>query len=381
MINLLSTMIISHQELVLSHRALIFTENRIHFRCRANSWCEDTIYDNFPSAVNEVLHSGGGINFMDDNEPKPLSAYVWQLFFYVGRNLTKESDTIHGFTGILRFLSGRCKSGILEGMFTAAFDVCILCWNNFPRGISDVGRREGFPSWSWAGHRGMRDGYGRSCTDPESVNRWLQTQTYIIWYVRSPGTYKLEFVWDLDSQTKYGVPDASDIAYKPFSDDPYGRSSDFTEGLQTKPSIDNRQREVVVRAELDKRKYHFLHFFAYTVRVNGFRSPPKSSDWAMVHPLVGPGRRKIGAIKFDIQTKPVMKRDMHELILLSKMDKYEEFFNDAITFERPFYWVMLIEWMENQRILAERRGIGFLFQDCMGHILPPGKVWKEIVLA
>ncbi|KAH9482060.1 hypothetical protein JR316_0004155 [Psilocybe cubensis] len=373
----------THQELVLSHRALIFTENRIHFRCRANSWCEDTIYDQFPLAVNEVLHSGGGIEFMDDNENSPLSSYVKQLFLYVGRNLTKESDTIHGFTGILRFLSGRCKTGIIEGMFTAAFDVCILCWNNFPRGVNDVGRRAGFPSWSWAGHRGMRDGYGRKCTDPASVNQWLQKQTYIVWYVRSPETYALDLVWDLESQAKYGIPEASDITYRPTAEDPYGRCASEIQahGNQTKPRIGNSQRDLIIRAELDKRKYHFIHFFAYTVRAYGFGPPPQSSDWAMVHPLLDPQRRQIGSIKFDIQTKPEMKKNKHELVMLSKMDQYDDFFNDTITFERPFYWVMLIEWVGTKKVLAERRGIGLIFQDCMEYVLSPGKVWKEIVLA
>lgn len=119
--------IFSLQELVLSHRAIIFTENRIYFRCRTNCMSEDTIYDNFPSAINEVLHSGTGINFLANTEPRPLVAYVSQLFRYTDRKLAKQSDTIHAITGILRFLSVHARSGTIEGLFTSSIDICMLC--------------------------------------------------------------------------------------------------------------------------------------------------------------------------------------------------------------------------------------------------------------
>ncbi|PPQ72179.1 hypothetical protein CVT25_008821, partial [Psilocybe cyanescens] len=276
----------------------------------------------------------------------------------------------------------RTCSGILEGLFTSSFDVSLLSWDNFPRATKNPARREGFPSWSWAGWQGIKDGYGRFCTDPTSVNSWLQTKTYVVWYKRSPGTAEVELVWDIDSELKYGKAEEQHIAYRPNLNDPYGRQkAAFLEGLQTKPNTDDVHREEVIRSELDKRKYHFLHFFAYTVLVQEFGSPPKDSEWAMVYGLLGAGGKKCGGIKFDNPKLMENAKGPHELVLLSKMDRYDNFFNDSINHKRPYYWVMLIVWVGKDKVVAERRGIGFLYLDSMEHILPPLNVWKEIVLA
>ncbi|KDR79149.1 hypothetical protein GALMADRAFT_208615 [Galerina marginata CBS 339.88] len=98
---------------------------------------------------------------------------------------------------------------------------------------------------------------------------------------------------------------------------------------------------LVVREPQNESRYT-----ARSVFVKGFAAPDRATTWAMV-----------------------------------AMNRYDGFFRDEITLERPClnYWVMLISRQEKQ-IIAERRGEGFLFQDCMEHVLPPGKVWKEIVL-
>ncbi|KAH9476376.1 hypothetical protein JR316_0011951 [Psilocybe cubensis] len=373
------------QELVLSHRTLVFTKNRIYFRCRSNCMSEDTIYDNFPSAVNTVLHSGSGISFLADSEPSPLHAYTSQLFRYADRELSKLSDTIHAFTGILRFLSVQAKSGILEGLFTSSFDASVLFWDNFPLANHAPGRRDGFPSWSWAGWTRMRDGYSRFCTSPATANAWLRSDTYIVWYKRRYPNAELELIWDLDSQLKHGKPEDGDVGYRPTSEDPYGRDPGNwnVEGRQTKPDTSNGHCEGLIREEMKKREYSFLHFFAYTVLVCGFGTPPESSNWAKTHPILGKDGAECGGLTFDDLNARESADGPSELVILSKVDKYDDFFNDSVTHERPCYWVMLIERMLDGRedsVLAERRGIGFLFEDCMEHVLEPGKVWKEIVL-
>ncbi|PPQ93699.1 hypothetical protein CVT25_001740, partial [Psilocybe cyanescens] len=362
------------QELVLSHRAIIFTENRIYFRCRTNCMSEDTIYDNFPSAINEVLHSGTGINFLANTEPRPLVAYVSQLFRYTDRKLAKQSDTIHAITGILRFLSVHARSGTIEGLFTSSIDIYTT---------DEPGRREGFPSGSWAGWECIRDGYGGFCEDSEAANVWLQNQTYIVWYKRTPTSAELALVWDLDSELKYGKPDAQHIGYRANLTDPYGRrqTNPSLEGLQTKPNTSDIRREKIIRREMEKRQYHFLHFFAFTVLMQGFGNPSKSSDWEMMYPILGSEGQECGKIQFCNPKVMENSKGPHELILLSTMDKYDGFFNDSIALERPFYWVMLITSVGEEEVVTEKRGIGILFQDCMEHVLPPGKIWKEIVLA
>lgn len=43
-----------------------------------------------------------------------------------------------------------------------------------------------------------------------------------------------------------------------------------------------------------------------------------------------------------------------------------------------YYNVMLLEWEDN---IAERRGLGFIFQDAADNSIGPGPMWKEILLA
>ncbi|KAH9476435.1 hypothetical protein JR316_0012010 [Psilocybe cubensis] len=372
------------QELVLSHRTLVFTEDRVFFRCRSNCWTEDTLYDCFPTAINKVLSSGGEIMFAEDNDKHPLASCIFHLFRYAPRKLTKITDTIHGFTGILQYVSRQAKSGILEGLFTSSFDISILSWDNFPRATTRPVRQEDFPSWSWAGWNGIKDGYARFCYDANSTNTWLKTKTYIIWYKRSPGTASLELVWDLSNEETHGAPDEHTIAYRPTPSDPYGRiRPSFLDGLQTQPTLDDPRREEIIKSELTKRKYHFLHFFAFTVVVEALKKPPAGSEleMAMVYSLRGQRGKQCGGVKLDNPRSMQTVKGPHELILLSSMDKYDGYFNDTIKHKRPYYWAMLIAWVGEDKVIAERRGIGFIYNDCMDVILPPGRVWKEIVLA
>ncbi|KAH9477250.1 hypothetical protein JR316_0011169 [Psilocybe cubensis] len=278
------------------------------------------------------------------------------------------------------------KSGILEGLLTSSFDISILCWDNFPHTIKRPVRQENFPSWSWAGLKGIKDGYARSSgRDPDSTNSWLKTKTYIVWFKRCPNSANLELIWDLASQEAHGVPGEHTIAYRPTPNDPYGCiKPSFLDGLQTQPTLDDPRREEIIKSELDKRNYHLLHFFAFTVMVETLKKLRAGSqqELTMVYSLKGYRGKECGGVKLDNPRMMQKVKGPHELILLSSMDKYEGYFNDKIKHKRPFFWAMLISWIGDDKVVAERRGIGFIYNDCLDDvILPPGRVWKEIVLA
>ncbi|KAF9484848.1 hypothetical protein BDN70DRAFT_58032 [Pholiota conissans] len=376
------------QELLLSHRALVFTEHRIYFRCRANCWSEDTIYDNFPTAINDNLHSGTGISVLDDDETKPLQACYSQLFRYTSRELTKESDRIHGFTGILRFLSARAKSGVLEGLFTSSFDISLLFWTDWRTETDTTERQEGFPSWSWAGWSGISSGYGRACNSAEDTNTWLQKMTYIVWYKHSPKSPKLDLVWDLQAQVEHGKPGEHHIGYRSTLDNPYGRTTSLKH-LKTRPDDDDidSHRAGIIHNEMEKCKYSFLQFFAHVISVPRFGYRGTNP---ILKKILGPSGIICGWIQFHDPTLMHDVQGPHELVLLSEMgpsevanlanmDKYDQFFNRSVSFDRPFYWVMLIVWVGEEKVVAERRGVGFIYKDRMRHL--PEKVWTEIVLA
>ncbi|KAH9481187.1 hypothetical protein JR316_0005707 [Psilocybe cubensis] len=390
---------------------------QVYFRCRTNCWSEDTIYDAFPSATNEILHSGSMVNFAENDVSKVYDTYTALLSRYADRHLSVETDTINAFTGILRFLSARAQSGLLEGLLTAAFDICIIFWDPWPTITNTPVRRRLFPSWSWAGWPGMRDGLGSKLSDPQAANAWLHEQTYIVWYKRGPRDSEPSLVWSVEMSEGYRRGrgyEACEIGYRASAGDPYGRqqhqrrafapqrsrADSEEEGgdttYQTVPTqpADDARREAIISRELHKRSYHLLQFFAYTVRVHAFGEPPQSDPYTKLHPLLsgvtghgtgndGMHQQEIGRMKFDNHLKPEMGMSTHELVVLAKADVYDMVFNDTARIERPFYWVMLIKWVEEEeeKVVAERCGIGMLFQDCIELVVSPGMVWKEIVLA
>ncbi|KDR77775.1 hypothetical protein GALMADRAFT_155541 [Galerina marginata CBS 339.88] len=373
------------QELVLSRRTLIFTNDRIFFRCRTNCWGEDLVYDNFPSVINEFLGTDDQIDFIPDDQVPPLLLYELALLGYQGRELTKESDRIHAFTGVIHLLSTEMRTGTLEGLLTASIDISLIFWSDY-----SPYRRETFPSWSWAGWRAQFNGYGRYFDSPEDANSWLQTMTYIVWYKRNPETLKLELVWGLHSQLEHGKPETHHIGYRPTLDDPYGRTIDkHLKNLRTKPDDDlDGYRAPIIHEEMSKRKYHFLHFFAHVVTSSRFGE--WVSDWS-ARSLLGKHNKSCGHIQIEDDT-PKEVPGPHELVLLSKMptDKivelsktkiYTPFFFHAVQSGRPFYWVMYIVWLGGKKVVAERKGLGWIYEDCIGD-LPRGgkKIWKEIIL-
>ncbi|PPQ66802.1 hypothetical protein CVT26_009649 [Gymnopilus dilepis] len=436
------------QEVTLSHRLLVFTSHRIYFRCRENSWSEDTIFDNFPTDINQNLASGSEIKFFDERGSNPLKNLALMLFRYSSRSLTYESDTIRGFTGLLKGLGTLMKSGILEGIHTSSFDIGLLTWDMFPnRSYEVLTRRHGFPSWSWAGWKKVNFGFAGYCDDVAQANHFLRSMTYITWYKREPGTLKLGLVWDLESASDYDAQEETDVGYRATPDNPYGRSH---QGRYDATPRDTEEIRAAIREDLHGRAYDLLHFWAQVVCTSAlgfpdnfqseiqaykFRYPSGYPTYPMtLYPLQTPhvfddddvdtsqenmaqvppanGRYRLpeedlpgyspevsgvfsyiykildasgmicGGVKLD---DPILSRSglkgPHEFILLSTVDRYDDFFNNDAKTDREMYWVMLITWIGPNKVVAERRGIGFIFCDCLDRMIPPGRLWKEIVLA
>ncbi|KAF8972571.1 heterokaryon incompatibility protein-domain-containing protein, partial [Flammula alnicola] len=354
------------QEFVLSHRTLIFAADCARFLCRKNCWSEETIYDQFPTVAIpiEALHSGNLTEFILDNDPHPLESYSSFLFHYSTRNLTKESDTIYATTGVLHHIAGQIDSGLLEGIPTVAFDACMLFWDPFQAVSQRIGRRLGFPSWSWAGWHGMKITFGNyvaANTDSGDFREWLRTMTYVVWYKRVPKSNKPELVWDLELQEKFGKKI-------------YEREPDpELDGLPTAPS------ERVSRTVLGH-DYTLLHFWAYTVCFSALE-PPDGQDWSLIYKILGVHDIECGGIKIDDPKLLPTLEIPYEAVIVSKVSRYNDLFNDKVEVDKPIYWILLIEWVGPERVIAERRGIGYVFLDCLEYMLEPGKVWKEIVLA
>ena len=99
--------------------------------------------------------------------------YARIVFNYSQRELSFDSDKLHALEGCLTAVEERKGVKFLWGMPTAGFHYALL-WTG-----EDGERRDGFPSWCWAGwvNKRMIQGDGKMGTDffllPESGGRWL----------------------------------------------------------------------------------------------------------------------------------------------------------------------------------------------------------------
>lgn len=363
------------QEQMLSRRSIIFINNRVYFRCRRCVWGEDNNDDTRPDTDNQVEELLGSLIplALDPDEPA-LSAYQMLLLYYSERQLTKDSDAINAFAGMLRFLSSRMESRVLEGLPTASFDLSLLF-----RGTG-LRRRPEFPSYSWAGWAGRvqwpleRDWHwpeeeSIQRGDTININEWLDTKTWISWYERNPNGDLQSLVTPTASEERVLL---NHVSYNnrrhPFLSAYLPRTpSNCTNPLHT---------------------YPFLQFWTYTVQLSLLI--PTEENWRALE--VADRRGRIcGHVVLNngdlIQiTAPV------EFLILSECR--QTIINEWARFSGPlwqpedketygllsdwdFYWVMLITWEHG---VAERRGIGTIHKRSLDWSYPPGKMWKEIIL-
>jgi hypothetical protein len=86
----------------------------------------------------------------DENESEDtLSWFSVVLQHYLMRELTNDSDILRAISGVTNLVSKRLGNSFW-GLGERYFHECI-CWSTSGSGQVPGRRREGFPSWSWAG--------------------------------------------------------------------------------------------------------------------------------------------------------------------------------------------------------------------------------------
>jgi hypothetical protein len=155
------------QEKFFSKRLLYFTINQVFFWCAHATWAEDAVLEPpdfqicWSSAVN--LANTTTLSSRDTDSPSlrtaklplprpdtsslldPFLKYQDLLQQYMTRNLTRETDILAAFSGILNSFEielGAPMFGLPEVIFGAA-----LLWYGDPY----ARQRLGLPSWSWCG--------------------------------------------------------------------------------------------------------------------------------------------------------------------------------------------------------------------------------------
>jgi hypothetical protein len=135
----------SYQEMCFSTRSLVFMNGTVYFQCQQALWREDWALEH--PGVRFFLHEMDN-RFMEQTDV--LGQYRHSLREYTRRKLTYQADAVNAYTGILeaqRMIFGGMPLGPLcAGLHIGLIDWVILFY--LRRGSK---RREGMPTWSWAG--------------------------------------------------------------------------------------------------------------------------------------------------------------------------------------------------------------------------------------
>ncbi|KAK3303885.1 heterokaryon incompatibility protein-domain-containing protein [Chaetomium strumarium] len=359
-----STRAWTFQENILSRRCVYFVDNNVFFRCR-----KTTLNERFHSSLDEERMWSVDLASMLPGAVRMESSvedYSTMLLYYSRRALTYQGDVLNAMAGIMRRVSHKMKCRFLEGLPTASLDLFLL----FRSHRSMLRRREGFPSYSWAGWQGPV-----MVVDlPGDENKWLHDHTWIVWYKRSPrGVANL--VWDPLANDSFPFHDDNYIGYR----EP---RRPFTPPVALPFATTRTQAHGTVEVTA-LRSYPILQFWTLAVFFHLEIMDP-IRGMAMVRDR---GGTACGALYLDgLEGSTFFHgHGPFEMIAVSETVKepwvfYDKWLEGALAWEAPdeFYHVLVLEWSGG---LAERRAVGLVLRSAITRSCDPGPVWKEVLLA
>jgi len=165
------------QEKILSNRLLIFTSDQVFFHCNIATWFEDTELENEDPSIEIQRTHDSEVKYFAKPRPglSKLEKYASLVHNYSLRNLTQQSDALNAFSGILNMLRPDLGESFVWGLPESNFDAALL-WRRYHH--DPECKREGFPSWSWAGWKrphhieSGQDEY--FATDPRPEVEWFR---------------------------------------------------------------------------------------------------------------------------------------------------------------------------------------------------------------
>ncbi|KPI42245.1 uncharacterized protein AB675_9647 [Cyphellophora attinorum] len=177
------------QEGLLSARCLYVTAQQMYFDC-ASMQCSESLEEtrswahNLTPASNPTQEGfvtwmlrqagAGALRIPLDWPSRRLEYWGTKLNLYSCRDMTYQTDAIRAFSGILQRLLTIYPKGFFWGLPYEDFDWA-LTW----AASATVSRREGFPSWSWAGWKGVVFfGQPLDVTQTRRTPTWLQISRF-----------------------------------------------------------------------------------------------------------------------------------------------------------------------------------------------------------
>ncbi|UKZ80354.1 hypothetical protein TrVFT333_008112 [Trichoderma virens FT-333] len=327
----------------------------------SRAWTEriysEHVFDQ-PSPSGDYLFNWASMLQITAAMETPLTDFEIMLLYYTPRALTDQNDVLRALTGIIRRVSERARCQFLQGIPTAAFDAFLTfqAHNGLTR------RRRGFPSYSWTGWKGgICIDYSHSMF--QDVSRWLEEETWIIWYKRSPSGI-VSLVWDPAASDSFPPDDRTYAGYRQRRrfQPPQTSTGPLIASTRTYPTEH-------LPSELSPFPYPILQFWSLSVY---FKLCPDDIFMGSAFIINRSGMR-IGTITLDgLDAGTFFNwQTVFEFALLSGV---------AISEARdktPKYWVMLLEWKDQ---VAESRGMGKIERDFLYSGWAPGPVWKEFIL-
>ena len=149
------------QEALLSPRCLYLSDHQLYFECNAmqccesldqtRSWAHNLSYDSSPTQQERLSwmmeqNGSGCLRYLQDSPSQRLRDWGGTVSLYSQRTMTRDEDALNAFLGVLQRLKTTYEDGFFWGLPVADFPWALL-WG----ALSPPRRREGFPTWSWAG--------------------------------------------------------------------------------------------------------------------------------------------------------------------------------------------------------------------------------------
>ena len=149
------------QEALLSPRCLYLSDHQLYFECntmqccesldQTRSWAHNLSCDSNPSHQGSLSwmiaqHGHGCLKNEMDLSSEKFLYWGYMVNLYSRRTMTRAEDALNAFLGILQCLETNYEDGFFWGLPVPDFQ-----WGLLWQFQSHPTRREGFPTWSWAG--------------------------------------------------------------------------------------------------------------------------------------------------------------------------------------------------------------------------------------
>lgn len=139
-------------------------------------------------------------------------------------------------------------------------------------------------------------------------------------------------------------------------------SEETREGLRTEPTD--------IPWESIPYKYPALQFWTWTVLL------PSLEVTRLPLGKIYSEKGLCGEVRLDDRRNYWGEVKHCEAVLLSKSEGCVSLGVD-VPADKPIYFIILIDW---KGCYAERKAVGFIYRSHIKYLVPPGRVWKEIVL-